>query len=169
MIRTFGQIEMALQNRLLFSMTIIVVGVVSLASAQDGSVDELSNTAAQDIKTILQIQTKAWNEADIPAFMKYYWKSDKLTFSSGGTTRRGWQATMDSYKTRYPTPQKMGHLTFSNLEVQVLRNDVALVLGNWNLKRRQDEDLGGNFSLVLRKIDGNWLIIHDHSSSLKKD
>ena len=63
----------------------------------------------------------------------------------------------------------MGQLAFSDLEVDLLSSHVALVLGKWKLQRKQDDDLGGNFSLVFKKIDGSWLIIHDHSSALKKD
>ena len=130
---------------------------------------QIVHAAAPEEKTIeavLTTQVKAWNAADIPRFMEYYWKSDKLTFSSGGTTRRGWQATLDSYKKRYPTPAKMGKLAFDGLEFTMLGTDAALVLGKWHLERKEDANLGGNFSLVFRKLNGKWLIIHDHSSAL---
>jgi ketosteroid isomerase-like protein len=41
----------------------------------------------------------------------------------------------------------------------------ALVHGQWKLDR-QSEPVSGNFTLVLRKIDGRWLIVHDHTSRL---
>lgn len=44
----------------------------------------------------------------------------------------------------------------------------ALVLGDWHLKL-DAESSDGNFTLVLRKIDGDWKIIHDHSSILPKE
>lgn len=151
--------------------------LTTIAFAQAGAagppsvVPQVSDAAAttKKLTDILDKQVQAWNAADIPEFMTYYWKSDKLTFSSGGTTRRGWQATLESYQKKYPTPEKMGQLRFSNLEADLLGKDVALVLGNWHLKRNADPDIGGNFSLVFRKIESRWLIIHDHSSSLKKD
>jgi ketosteroid isomerase-like protein len=31
---------------------------------------------------------------------------------------------------------------------------------------RQSEPVQGNFTLVLRKIDGRWVIVHDHTSRL---
>ena len=55
-----------------------------------------------------------------------YWRSDQLTFSSEGQTRRGWAATMQRYRDRYPTPEKMGTLRFSNLGVQPLGPSAAL-------------------------------------------
>ena len=95
--------------------------------------------------------------------MDHYWKSDALTFSSGGKTTRGWTETLNRYRQRYSTPEKMGHLTMSGLEITPLGEGAALVLGQWSLAR-ESEPLKGNFSLVLRKIGDRWLIIHDHTS-----
>jgi beta-aspartyl-peptidase (threonine type) len=114
------------------------------------------------VETVFRAQQEAWNRGDIDAFMEHYWKSDDLTFSSGGSTTRGWTATKANYKRRYPSRDAMGRLTFSDLEFFPLADQAALVLGRWRLMR--DEPIGGNFSLVFRRIDGRWLIVHDHTS-----
>ena len=64
--------------------------------------------ARKDIAQTLQVQADAWNAGDIEEFMQTYWKSQLLTFSSGGSVRRGWQATLDNYKQRYP--EKLANL-----------------------------------------------------------
>ncbi len=115
------------------------------------------------IKSIIAVQANAWNRGDIDAFMQHYWNSEQLSFSSGGKTTRGWQATKDGYHRRYPTRDLMGWLTFSELEVTSLGDTAALVLGRWHLKR-DSGPIGGNFSLTFRRIDGRWLIVHDHTS-----
>ena len=117
------------------------------------------------IEAVLRAQQDAWNGGDVRAFMDHYWKSDDLTFSSNGKTTRGWQATLAGYLERYPTREKMGRLTLSGLEITPLGDAAALVLGQWKLDR-QSEPVGGNFTLVLRKIDGRWVIVHDHTSRL---
>jgi uncharacterized protein (TIGR02246 family) len=119
--------------------------------------------AAAEIKAVLTAQAEAWNRGDIDAFMEHYWKSDELTFSSGGQTTRGWQRTKENYQRRYPTRPSMGQLTFSDLEITPLGDAAALVLGRWRLTR-DPSPVGGNFTLVLRPIDGQWVIIHDHTS-----
>lgn len=119
--------------------------------------------AADSIIKILKTQEAAWNSGDIKAFMQAYWKSEKLTFSSGGNVERGWQATHDRYMKRYPDRQTMGKLSFDSLEVELLSGDVALMLGRWKLDRQ--EPISGNFSLVWKKIDGQWVIVHDHTSA----
>ncbi|MFO0838408.1 MAG: DUF4440 domain-containing protein [Phycisphaerae bacterium] len=125
---------------------------------------------ADSPRATLERQADAWNRGDIDAFMDGYWKSPDLTFSSGGQTRRGWQATLERYRQRYPTRDRMGHLTFSDLEQRSIGDRAALVLGRWRLDRANEsngrsEQLGGNFSLLFEKIRGHWLITHDHTSS----
>ena len=121
---------------------------------------------AEKLKSIVQLQENAWNRGDIDGFMEGYWKSDKLTFSSGGETRRGWETTRSRYKLNYPDKATMGKLTFSQLEVQVLSDELALMLGDWKIEANKPSE--GNFSLLWRRIEGTWVIVHDHSSSREK-
>ena len=137
-------------------LSVVIVPVVALRSQEEES---LLKTLSDKLAT----QETAWNQCDLPGFMGAYWKSEKLTFSAGGTTQRGWNATLARYQSRYPDRATMGTLTFSELEVQSLGEGAALMLGRWSLER--DEPAKGNFSLVWQKIDGRWLIVHDHSSS----
>ena len=148
------------QQHILFAISFLAMSF-PLVGATVG--DETSNT----LQSILTQQADAWNRGDIEAFMEHYWKSDELTFSSGGQTTRGWQQTKESYQRRYPTRDKMGRLTFSQLEITPLGGDdaqhcAALVLGRWRLDR--DAPVSGNFSLICRQIDGKWVIVHDHTS-----
>ena len=115
---------------------------------------------------MLASQADAWNRGDIDGFMAYYWKSPNLTFSSGGTVHQGWQATIDRYRLRYPNRAAMGTLAFDLDQVRPLGPDAALALGRWHLDRV--EPIDGNFSLVLQRIDGAWVIIHDHTSVLEE-
>jgi beta-aspartyl-peptidase (threonine type) len=116
-----------------------------------------------DIRAVLDAQLRAWNAGDIDGFMQHYWQSDELTFSAGGQTTRSWQKTLQRYKERYPTRAAMGETTFKNLEITPLGAEAAMVLGEWQL-RRAGETIGGNFTLVFRRVDGRWVIIHDHTS-----
>ena len=115
------------------------------------------------IRELLGDQAAEWNRGDIDAFMEYYWKNDGLTFSTGGRTLHGWQETIERYKRRYPTPEAMGELDFSELTIEPLGDNAVMVLGRWRVRAKQ-RLLSGNFTLVLRRIDGRWLIIHDHTS-----
>ena len=147
----------------MFRLMTIVAFPSSLAAAllvfsSPSNADERS-----EIEAVLTKQAAAWNRGDIESFMEHYWKSDQLTFSSGGETTRGWQATKERYLRRYPSREQMGQLKFTQLETTILGDSAALVLGRWNLMR-DSSPLEGNFTLVLRRIDGNWVIVHDHTS-----
>jgi len=56
-------------------------------------------------------------------------------------------------------------LTFSELETQELGPEAILMLGNWHLDPASP--IGGNFSSVWKRINGKWVIVHDHSSALR--
>jgi L-asparaginase / beta-aspartyl-peptidase len=112
---------------------------------------------------IMEAQAADWNDGNIDGFMEAYWKSDKLTFSAGGKVVRGWTATKNRYKEKYRDKKAMGKLTFSEMETEELGADVVLMLGRWHLEL--PEPKSGNYSLIWRKIEDQWVIIHDHSSS----
>lgn len=116
------------------------------------------------IAALLESQAEAWNRGDLEAFMEGYWRSPDLVFTSGGRVQRGWQTTLDRYRTAYGDDREtMGRLTFSDLEVHELERDSAWALGKWRLAF-DSGDRGGVFSLVLRRIDGRWLVVHDHTT-----
>jgi ketosteroid isomerase-like protein len=153
----------------LILLTLLAAAFLSGWSAADPAASRgtTAEDAAAAIEAMLRLQAEAWNSGQIDRFMEHYWKSDELTFSAGGQTTRGWQNTLDRYRQRYPTVERMGRLTFDQLEVQPLGDAAALVLGQWHLARDGDA-LDGNFSLIVRKIDGRWLIVHDHTSRAEK-
>lgn len=124
--------------------------------------DAISQSPETKIGALIEQQATDWNNGDIDAFMNVYWKSEQLTFSSGGEITRGFNATMARYKKRYPTSAEMGKLTFSELEFQPLDTSAMQVLGVWNLQR--DLPIGGRFTLVFRHFPDGWKIVHDHTS-----
>jgi beta-aspartyl-peptidase (threonine type) len=120
--------------------------------------------AKADIRTVIADQATSWNKGDLDGYMAGYWKSDSLSFSSGGTHTTGWQAVYDRYKARYFAPGKeRGTLTFRKLEVELLGTDCAYVKGHWHVKMTTGES-EGLFTLIVKKIDGSWKVVHDHTS-----
>ncbi len=120
-----------------------------------------------EIKAVLAAQTDAWNRGDLDGFMRAYWRSDELRFTSDGTVTRGWKSTLKRYKKRYPEKAAMGALTFTIQEVTVLAPDAAVVFGKWELAREQGHPWGW-FTLTLRQLPEGWRIVADHTSSAEK-
>lgn len=119
--------------------------------------------SASAIKALLQKQTDSWNEGNLDSFMSTYWQSDSLIFIGKRGPTYGWQATLDNYKRSYPDTTAMGKLHFDILEMKSVASDTWFVVGKWHLARSIG-DLEGHFSLLIRKIKGQWKIIADHSS-----
>jgi beta-aspartyl-peptidase (threonine type) len=125
---------------------------------------EDAEAAKKAIQKVLDDQDAAWNKGDLEGFMKGYWKSDKLTFFSAGTRTQGWQATLERYQKKYQGEGKeMGKLTFSELEVEILGPDAAVVRGRFQLVTSKEKPTG-LFTLLLRKFPEGWRIVHDHTS-----
>jgi ketosteroid isomerase-like protein len=120
------------------------------------------STIEKELIRIHDLQRQAWNEGNIEGFMAHYWKSPKMTFQSGDSRLMGWDALLDRYNKVYPKGN-MGTLEFSDLIVHVLSDDSAYVLGKWKLKA-ETWTREGLFTTILKKMEGGWKIIHDHSS-----
>lgn len=131
--------------------------------ATTGSAARAQQTAEQAIGQLMQQQISAWNQGNIRAFMDTYWQSDSLLFIGKSGITYGWQATLDRYKKSYPDTAAMGQLQFKLLEFKQLTPELCFLVGKFQLQRSIG-NLEGHFSLLIRKVNGAWKIIADHSS-----
>jgi ketosteroid isomerase-like protein len=138
--------------------------LLCLSTSALGHTSKTDGKAEAAIQAVLDAQAAAWNRGDVEAYMDGYDRSPKTEFVGGDSITRGWQEVLDRYKQKYDTREKMGTLTFTDLEINMLSGDAALVLGRWRLKRATDEP-HGTFTLLFRKTKAGWRIVHDHSSS----
>ena len=116
-----------------------------------------------DIRARLDRQVAAWNRGDLDAFMQTYWNSPQTAFVGSKGIVRGWQSVRERYRRAYPNRVAMGKVSFSDIQVTMLSPDAAVAIGHWHLERASG-NLGGVFSLVLRKFPEGWRIILDHTS-----
>ena len=114
------------------------------------------------IRSILEQQTVEWNKGNLEGFMSGYWQNDSLMFINNNGISYGWQRALDNYKKGYPDTASMGKLNFNLLQIKRLSADYFFVIGKWHLTRSIG-DVGGAFTLVVRKIKGRWVITADHS------
>jgi uncharacterized protein (TIGR02246 family) len=135
-----------------------------LIAGRVGTAAEESSNSVTEIQSILKAQQDAWNRGDIDAFMNGYARSASTVFVSGDEVGRGWETVRERYQKKYSDRAKMGTLGFSDIEVTMLSQDAAVVLGRWNLKRASDEP-HGQFTLVFKRLPEGWRIVHDHTSA----
>jgi ketosteroid isomerase-like protein len=141
---------------LLFLLTIFPAALAAQSDRVDAKIKS-------DIIAVMDAQAAAWNRGDLEGYMLGYWNSPNLVFASGDTVTRGWQPTLDRYKKGYNSKEKMGALRFSDVEINIISKDAAVVLGSWSLTRASDNPKG-KFTLIFRKFGRDWRIVHDHTS-----
>jgi uncharacterized protein (TIGR02246 family) len=116
-----------------------------------------------EVRNVLARQNAAWNRGDIDAFMVGYWENDSLMFIGQSGVTYGYKNTLANYKRNYPDTTVMGKLTFTIIQVKQISPEYFHVTGKYYLTRTIG-DASGHFTLMFRKINGQWLIISDHSS-----
>lgn len=122
-------------------------------------------TAVDDekaIRGILAQQQKAWSDNDLEGFMKGYWKSNELTYYSGGKITKGYNTTLANYNRKYPTKKETGTLNFEIANITKINDDAYWVMGSYFLTRDAG-DANGTFMIVFKRINGEWKIIGDSS------
>lgn len=150
-----------------------VVGVlfmVSCSQKEDLKQEEVmvkinKEEVLSEIQSKMDVQQNCWNTGDLDCFMQSYWKSDSLLFLSKTGVSYGWQTTLDNYNETYPSQEKRGALTFTNIIVRFIDNEAVQVIGKWYLTRgHRLGDLEGHYSLIWKFKNNDWVIISDHSS-----
>ena len=142
-----------------FSITFVFL-IISSANSYSQTLKEKDSLK---ILNVLEQQRIAWNDNNINEFMKGYLKSDKLVFSGSNGPVFGWNFVKDRYLKKYSTKELMGDLSFEINNLFSLSRKVAILLGKFNLQRK-NEKLSGYFTLIFKKINGNWYIVSDHTS-----
>jgi len=129
------------------------------------TISVLAQSDEEAIRAAMERQTADWNRGDIRAFMQGYDDSDSTLFI-GSHVERGYRRVLERFVSRYGNKEKMGTLTFTNLEVHPLGPRYALVIGNFQLVRSADGggESKGIFSLTFQKKAAGWKIIADHTS-----
>ena len=151
-------------KHVILTLGLCAIAALSGCAPQSAAPKYDTEAIKTQIKETLARQDTAWNDGDIDGFMKDYIKDESLRFASGGNIRRGWQATIDRYKLSYPDKAAMGTLSFTDLEINVITAQDALVFGRWKLDRAEDTP-NGLFTLHMKEQGGHWVIVSDHTSS----
>lgn len=116
-----------------------------------------------EIRSVLARQVADWNRGDIAAYMKGYWENDSLVFIGKNGPVYGYRPTLERYKKSYPDTASMGKLSFEIISLERISPTSFFAIGKWALKRSAG-DVSGSWTLLFRKIHGQWKIVVDHSS-----
>jgi ketosteroid isomerase-like protein len=123
--------------------------------------------SAKAITAVLNKSADDWNRGDLEAFASSYKNSSDILFM-GRTVSTGYSQMLAHYKASYSTPEAMGRLSFTQLEIQPLDATFATVTGHFHLERTASG--GGNadgyFLLVVEHTPQGWKIVRDDTTAL---
>ena len=151
--------------RHIFALSIVILSSCNMTNTSNIETIKQDPNEINAIKEMLTIQQECWNNGDIDGFMKGYWNSEKLIFTSAThLPAYGWGNTLERYKNSYPTKESMGEFRFEILDVRLTSTTTSNLFGKWELIREKDHP-NGLFYLDLEKFDENWLIKKDSTVS----
>ena len=139
--------------------------LVLLALAASGAEEEalLEKELKAEILDVVHESAAQWSKGSIEGFMGAYWKSPDFRWVNDSEVIFGWQNVLDFWLKAYPDTAVMSHLVFSNLDITILNHEYALVFGAWTAEKEKGS-IHGMVTLLLRRFDEGWRIVHDHSS-----
>ncbi|HVE78396.1 MAG TPA: nuclear transport factor 2 family protein [Gemmatimonadaceae bacterium] len=152
-------------------MTLRFFAAAAVATACAGAVREAGEprpadaaAARAEIASLMQRAAGDWTRGDLDAFMSDYLPGEGTTYIGGRGLLRGVDAIRAAYAPRFAPGVARDSLHFEGLEVDLLAPGVAHVLAYYVLSRGDSIAARGPTSLVMRRVDGRWRIVHDHSS-----
>lgn len=144
-----------------------VIGT-AIGAAQGPSPNDVRVTdprvAIDEICVMMRHSAAAWNRGDLDAFVADYLPSEGTTFVGSKGVVRGPSAIRERYAARFAPGGTRDSLSFEFVEVDLLAPDVANTIAFYVLARGDSVVARGPTSLVMRRVNGRWKIVHDHSS-----
>jgi ketosteroid isomerase-like protein len=148
----------------MFTLASTVLLLLISLTCHSQEIDISERTKA--IISVIRQQEAGWNRGSVEAYMEGYAKGAETRFISGGTVTIGFDTVLVRYKRGYPDRASMGKLSFSDIQIEVLAYDLAIVYGKWALQREKDNPWG-RFTLLFKNLEEGWRIVHDHTSVAK--
>ena len=139
-------------------MLLLLLAACARAPAFDAAAEERA------IRQVIADMEAAWNRGDFRGYMAGF-KNPDVVFVSRGQFQRDWQGTLDHYIRDYGASEATrGTLHFSDIRIEMLGPDVALLNSRFHLDRPENP-LDGISTRVMRKREGEWVIVVNHVSA----
>lgn len=116
------------------------------------------------VRDLLTRSAEAWNRDDLDAFLVHYADDTSTTFVAGGRVHHGFEWIRTNYAPGFDADTPRDSLRFEAVEAKALGDDFVLATARYVLHRAGAVTSAGPFTIVLQQRQGQWKIIHDHTS-----
>ena len=143
-----------------WTLSLIALLAITLpASAEDDKAD-----VAAAVRSVMAATREAWNRGDLAGYMAGFARSERTRHIFNRDVTVSHSAIEARFRSRYPDPSSMGTISNSDLDISVLAPDAASAFAHWTFER-DGKTFAGVFTLIFRRLDGRWVIVHDHSTA----
>ena len=118
--------------------------------------------ARAEICAMMDRGAASWNRGDLETFVDDY--TDSATYVGSRGLLHGRTAIAAHYAPRFAVGATRDSLSFRGIEVRLVAEELAQVVATYVLTRGDSVTGMGPTSLLMRRVDGRWRILHDHSS-----
>ena len=155
-------------RRLAVASAIMLAACAPTLASRYRPTDAERRAVHDEIGSMLVRAASNWNRGDLDAFVGDYLPGDETTFIGSRGVVRGPAAIRAAYAPRFAPGGTRDSLSFVLVDVDPLAPDLVNVIATYILARhvgaRDSVMAQGPTSLVMRRVDGRWRIVHDHSS-----
>ncbi len=150
--------------RLAFILAIAVGGCRIESRAPADGTDTIPDIATQ-VTRMLERSAEAWNRGDLEGFMADYLRAPTTTYVGSSGLVVGWEAIRARYAPLFKAGATRDSLRFEGISARLLGQEHALATARYVLYRGGQVTGSGPFTLVLRRTEDEWRIVHDQSAS----
>lgn len=124
-------------------------------------------TLRTEIQQAVRVYIEAYNKADVAAVVEIYSRQPGVTSVGDGDITRGWDRIREAFDQLIGTEGKY-KISIGSIDVTPLGPGYALALTSYTIAlniQGQEVQQRGAMTLVLQKQEGEWKVIHDHTST----
>jgi len=154
------------------SRTVVMVSVALLVAVATLCLSAQQPSSTANVRTEIQQAVRAYvdaiNKADVSAIVEMYSREAGVTSVGDGQIIRGWDAIRSNADSIAGAEGKYKFSTGS-IDVVPLAAGYALALTSTIVTFKagdQEAQMRGAMTLLFKKINGEWKIIHDHTSTV---
>lgn len=151
-------------SRVVTALAVLLVGCARTTASSAAVTPDVARSARAEIAATFAHGARAWNAGNLDDFLSDYYPDTSTTYIARRGVLHGVEAIRGAYASRFGPGAQRDSLHFENLEVDVLAPDLANAIAWYVLMRGDSVTARGPTSLLMRKRDGRWRIVHDHSS-----
>ena len=124
-------------------------------------------TLRQEVQQVVRAYVEGHNKGDVGTVIEMYSRQPGVTSVGDGEITRGWDRIREAFDQLIGTEGKY-RISIGSIDVMPLGPGHALALTSYTITlnvQGQEVQQRGAMTLVLQKEQGDWKVIHDHTST----